>query len=170
MKFLSIFVLFISMSLIIACGNKAETTTETASDTPALTTETSGQQAAAPAGGSGAHYQCPSGHPEGNSNDKGTCPKCGAELAHNAAFHGAQPANGQTPQNAIQVDPSSVQGGGLQTGTPTAATPTPPPPAQNAAGEYHHICPKGCAGGAGSPGNCAKCGTALAHNDKYHAK
>ncbi|MBK8954152.1 MAG: hypothetical protein IPM34_01160 [Saprospiraceae bacterium] len=46
--------------------------------------------------------------------------------------------------------------------------PTTPEPAQNAKGVWHYTCPKGCEGGAGAQGNCAKCGTALAHNAAYH--
>lgn len=43
-------------------------------------------------------------------------------------------------------------------------------PAQNAAGTWHYTCPKGCAGGAGAASACAKCGTTLTHNAKYHPK
>lgn len=69
----------------------------------------------------------------------------------------------------------------VQTEAPAAApapeassTPVPVPapqtaePAQNAKGVWHYTCPKGCEGGAGAQGNCAKCGTALAHNAAYH--
>ena len=40
--------------------------------------------------------------------------------------------------------------------------------AQNAAGVWHYICIKGCAGGAGSAVNCGTCGGLLAHNQAYH--
>ena len=55
---------------------------------------------------------------------------------------------------------------------PNAATPNPatPEPAQNAEGVWHYTCGNGCAGGAGSVGNCATCGGTLAHNSAYHAK
>lgn len=41
-------------------------------------------------------------------------------------------------------------------------------PAQNSAGVWHYICPKGCPGGGGSATPCPKCGTLLAHNQAYH--
>ncbi|MFD0798125.1 hypothetical protein ACFQZJ_11695 [Maribacter chungangensis] len=43
-----------------------------------------------------------------------------------------------------------------------------PEPAQNAMGVWHYTCAQGCAGGAGSPINCATCGALLAHNQGYH--
>jgi hypothetical protein len=49
---------------------------------------------------------------------------------------------------------------------------TPPPtktdPPQNAQGIWHFTCPKGCKGGGGAAGPCAKCGATLAHNQAYH--
>ena len=53
---------------------------------------------------------------------------------------------------------------------PNAATPNPatPEPPQNAEGVWHYTCSKGCAGGAGATGNCATCGSPLAHNSAYH--
>jgi hypothetical protein len=42
-------------------------------------------------------------------------------------------------------------------------------PAQNAQGVWHFTCPKGCKGGAGANGPCAKCKTPLTHNVAYHA-
>lgn len=172
MKILSFFILCLGLALIISCGNKAETTNEASSQSNELsvTPPTDGMTTTGTApGGSVPHYQCPAGHVEGNADGQGKCPKCGADLVHNAAFHATQQNSGASPENAIQVNPTNQSGEGtIQLNTPTATTPTAPPPAQNAAGEFHHICPKGCAGGAGTPGNCAKCGTALVHNDKYH--
>jgi hypothetical protein len=52
------------------------------------------------------------------------------------------------------------------TAVPNVVNPTEPP--QNAKGIWHYTCSKGCAGGAGSAAPCAKCGTVLAHNTKYH--
>lgn len=51
-----------------------------------------------------------------------------------------------------------------------AATPNPATleTAQNAQGVWHYNCAKGCAGGAGAAGNCATCGSPLAHNTAYH--
>lgn len=65
-------------------------------------------------------------------------------------------------QNATPAAPAD---GTVQ--TPAVAPPT-QEPAQNAAGIWHYTCPKGCEGGAGTAGACAKCGTALAHNQGYH--
>ncbi|MBK7358340.1 MAG: hypothetical protein IPI45_10600 [Saprospiraceae bacterium] len=60
-------------------------------------------------------------------------------------------------------------------GTSGSTTITPPAPgtaepAQNAAGVWHFTCSKGCPGGAGTQGNCAKCGNPLTHNAAYHTK
>jgi hypothetical protein len=34
---------------------------------------------------------------------------------------------------------------------------------------WHYTCANGCEGGAGAAVACAKCGTLLAHNSRYHA-
>jgi hypothetical protein len=55
--------------------------------------------------------------------------------------------------------------------TPPDAAPAPAPgtePAQNAAGVWHYTCTNGCEGGAGTAIACAKCGTLLVHNSRYH--
>ncbi len=64
---------------------------------------------------------------------------------------------------AIQTSPDLTPVAG-----PDQATPPPTSPPQNAKGVWHYTCPKGCPGGSGSAGNCAKCGTALVHNAAYH--
>jgi hypothetical protein len=87
------------------------------------------------------HYICPNGCAGSGGDTQGTCPTCGTAYAHNAAYHG-QPA--QTPQQPQQSS------------------------AVNAAGVYHYTCPNGCAGGAGTAGACATCGSTLAHNQAYH--
>src|SRR3990170_2741285 len=77
---------------------------------------------------------------------------------------------GSSPQTPIQVDP--------QNATPPVTTinPVTTPPvaaagaAQNAKGDYHFTCPKGCPGGAGAQAKCAKCGADLAHNQAFHAQ
>ncbi|MDX1940989.1 MAG: hypothetical protein SFU99_10590 [Saprospiraceae bacterium] len=97
------------------------------------------------------HYICPnncqgSGGPQG-----GNCPVCGTAYQHNDAFH-----NQALQQN---TQPQQPQAQPFQNAAP---------PAQNAAGVYHYICSNGCAGGSGAAGNCATCGTALAHNQAYH--
>lgn len=69
-------------------------------------------------------------------------------------------ATAAPPAAAPAIDPAA-----------TMPPPTAPPtaePAQNAKGVWHYTCPKGCEGGAGAQGACAKCGTALAHNAAYH--
>ncbi len=50
----------------------------------------------------------------------------------------------------------------------TPSAPPQPEPAQNAKGVWHFTCSKGCPGGAGTKGNCAKCGNPLTHNQAYH--
>lgn len=61
------------------------------------------------------------------------------------------------------------------TPAPPAAQPAAPmqmpqtaEPAQNSAGVWHFICPKGCADGAGSAIACSHCGETLIHNQGYH--
>jgi hypothetical protein len=74
---------------------------------------------------------------------------------------------------AAPADPAATE----MPATPSAAASTdiqaaPPPastePAQNAKGVWHYICAKGCEGGAGAQGTCAKCGGPLQHNAAYH--
>lgn len=99
----------------------------------------------------GTHYLCPQKHPEGNSADKGTCPKCNSVLAHNQGFHVNQ--NSTTPNNGVITQPAS---------TPTTSGP-------NANGVFHYTCANGCIGGSGSAGNCTACGSALEHNQAFHS-
>jgi hypothetical protein len=69
------------------------------------------------------------------------------------------------PTPSIITDPTAIPG----VTAPGAATPAPKAePPQNAKGVWHYTCSKGCAGGGGSAAPCAKCGTVLAHNTKYH--
>ena len=95
------------------------------------------------------HYTCPNNCANGGGDAAGPCPVCGTEMVHNAAYHNQAASPATSP-------------------SPTPSTPVTPEPAQNAAGVWHYTCPSGCEGGAGSAGNCAKCGTALAHNSAYH--
>lgn len=143
---------------LAACGGQetnanSEGAGQAADPAPGLSTSPATANAPAPAGGTVFHYTCPQGH-EGGSNAQGNCAQCGAALVHNQAFHAQQP-QGSDPGNAITVNP-------------TNGTPATPPPAQNAAGVYHYTCPQGHEGGSGAQGNCAKCGTALVHNQAYH--
>jgi hypothetical protein len=98
------------------------------------------------------HFTCPNGHTPG-SDSAATCPVCGAELQHNQAFHAA-PAGAGTG-SGVPGQMQQVQ--------------AMPEPAQNSEGAWHYVCPKGHPGGAGEPMACATCGTALQHNDAYHA-
>jgi hypothetical protein len=66
------------------------------------------------------------------------------------------------------VNPTATGMPSMPSIDPTAAVPKPTEPPQNAKGIWHYTCSKGCAGGAGSAAPCAKCGTVLAHNTKYH--
>lgn len=111
------------------------------------------------------HYQCPNKCTGGIGDAKGPCPVCGTEMDHNQAFHAQTPTNLSTSE---ETSPSELL---LDPAAPNANTITPQTvtPAQNAAGVYHYICPKGHAGGSGSKGTCAECGAALEHNEAYHA-
>ncbi|MCB0666826.1 MAG: hypothetical protein KDC80_13420 [Saprospiraceae bacterium] len=109
------------------------------------------------------HYTCPNGC-AGGAGAAGKCTSCGADLAHNTAYHqsaNSQPAISQSGNDDPIVDFSNLQG--------TSSAPT-AEPAQNAAGVWHYTCPSGCAGGAGSAGKCANCGSDLAHNTAYHSQ
>lgn len=98
------------------------------------------------------HYTCPKGC-KGGGGAAAPCAKCGATLAHNAAYHPAAPAGDPTKTAANP------------TANPAAQKPEPP---QNKAGVWHYTCPDGCAGGGGAAAPCAKCGKTLAHNSVYH--
>jgi hypothetical protein len=102
------------------------------------------------------HFTCPKGC-TGGAGAAGNCATCGGALAHNQAYHGQ--TNSMPAMNPMTIQAPT---------TPATATPQQPEPAQNAAGVWHYTCAKGCAGGAGAPGNCATCGGALAHNQTYH--
>ncbi len=120
------------------------------------------------------HYICPKNCEGSGSGDPGACPVCGSELLHNDAFHnqGNNNTGGTTNLNNLN-GPQNPQ---IQQQQPaitpidmTAQQPSPEAtPAQNAAGVYHYICSRGCAGGSGTAGNCATCGNPLAHNAAYH--
>jgi hypothetical protein len=108
------------------------------------------------------HYICPNNCQGSGGASAGTCPVCGSEYSHNQAYHN-QPASGGNAglPSGLTLDPTS---GATSLPSPTAT----PEPAQNAAGVWHYTCSAGCTGGAGSAGNCASCGQALAHNAAYH--
>lgn len=67
--------------------------------------------------------------------------------------------------------PQPAPAAGIQSPLSNPAAPTLPnqnSAPQNAAGEWHYTCPNGHPG-AGAAGNCATCGTALVHNQAFHA-
>lgn len=165
-NFLIILLAFVVM-FAIACNNssKEDATTEAGTET----VESQDPNAAAINVSNEKHYTCPN-KCEGSGGDaKGTCPVCGAEYVHNAAYHSQNPgAEGTSPENPIQIDPNA--GATNQPAAPTSATPVEPPAAQNAAGEWHFACSKSCGGGGGSQGACPKCGAELVHNQAYHNK
>jgi len=96
----------------------------------------------------GPHYICPKNCVGGNGAAAGKCPVCESEMAHNQGFH-VGPNSTTTPQSNNITNPANSNG-------------------PNANGQYHYTCPKGCAGGSGSSGNCNTCSTTLAHNQAYH--
>lgn len=113
------------------------------------------------------HYACPNGHP--GSGTAGSCATCGAQLAHNQAYHAGEtntPNITTSPTTPGQPISPLIQQ--PQSNTPTINVPSSPGTATNSKGAYHYICPNGDAGGAGSAGNCAKCGAQLVHNQAYH--
>lgn len=166
---LLIITLFGAFFLIVACGNKKEdpTTEQTtlSPDAGIVAQDPSAVTASQTSGGTELHYKCPKNCEGGGGDAQGKCPVCGTELVHNQAFHSQAPATpGSSPQTPIQVTPTN------QTGDATAQQTAAPPAAQNAQGLWHFTCSKGCAGGAGVAGNCAKCGNPLAHNPAFHTQ
>lgn len=103
------------------------------------------------------HFTCPKGC-KGGGGAAGPCPKCGAALAHNQAYHegtNTTPAPATAANSNPQITVPTTQGAKVE-------------PPQNAKGVWHFTCPKGCSGGGGAAGPCGKCGATLAHNQAYH--
>ena len=142
--------------LSISCKRDGNTTSTDNASAPVNTTA----PAAAPNAGGVKHYICPNNCTGSGGDVAGNCPVCGTEYTHNDAFHN----QGSPTAPTIQAPQSP----GMQQPTVTPPTPAAAEPAQNAAGVWHWVCGKGCAGGSGSAGNCSKCGGALTHNDAYH--
>lgn len=173
MKNVAILFSFLTLLLVAACGSDSTSNTDTtgASGDAATGTLSGGANsptvmpaapdapmtAPAPAAATGGveHYVCPKGCKGGGGPAQANCPACGTAFVHNQAFHAQDPKNAASP---------------TQMPTPTPAPAGTPEPAQNAAGVWHYTCGKGCAGGAGAAGNCAKCGGPLSHNTAYHSK
>ena len=151
----------LSIAFAISCsGDKKKsdtsssdnTTTEITTPAAPATSTTTPPPAEPPQNAEGVwHFTCPNGC-EGGGGAVGPCPKCGATLAHNQAYHGSTSATTApvTSNPTTQITP------------PTAEPP------QNANGVWHFTCPNGCDGGGGAVGPCTKCGATLAHNQAYH--
>ncbi len=115
------------------------------------------------------HYICPNNCAGSGSAQAGTCPVCGTQYMHNAAFHNQPGAanNTQLPPSPVMTNPQPVTSQQVPQNQ-QVQTPITEEPAQNAAGVWHYVCSKGCEGGSGKRGFCAKCGAGLDHNPKYH--
>jgi hypothetical protein len=163
---LLIITLFGSFFLIVSCGNKKE---DPATDPSTISTmeaqDPSMTASTQTAGGTEFHYKCPNNCEGGGGSGQGKCPVCGTDMVHNPAFHSqqTQATPGSSPDAPIQVSPTTETGAEITQQTAQ-------PGAQNAAGVWHYTCSKGCEGGAGAAGNCAKCGNPLTHNSAFHAQ
>jgi hypothetical protein len=120
------------------------------------------------------HYLCANNCANSGSDNPGVCPVCGSNLAHNEAYHLPE-------QEALRANSGAAAGSPFESTPPgidfknqinnSGAQPLTPPsssPAQNSKGVWHYVCSAGCSGGAGTAGNCSKCGATLLHNDDYH--
>jgi hypothetical protein len=118
------------------------------------------------------HYICNDRCQGGHSENPGTCPVCGKQLAHNQAWHDAQ--NAQNAQMQQQNPSQANQFGPRANATPPQQQPTEQPqevdiPAGPDGIVHHYICTSRCAGGhAEAPGMCSVCGKQLAHNRAWH--
>ena len=185
LKFLSI---FIAIVLFISCqseNKQSEQESDLELDTPMdQPIQMDGMDPAAqpptsdvniPAGPDGVvhHYICTDKCSGGHSENPGTCPVCGKQLAHNQAWHDAQVQQPQQQQQPNQFGPRTDQP--TQPNQPTPPTPPSDQPAEVniPAGPdgivHHYICTSRCAGGVSEgPGVCSVCGKQLAHNKAWH--
>ncbi|MFP2995001.1 hypothetical protein ABN763_03780 [Spongiivirga sp. MCCC 1A20706] len=142
-----ILLLLVGFLLLIGCDNKSSKTVKLA-ETDISTEETPENISTV------AHYICSKACGAKGADGPGSCKICGAELAHNQAFHNKD-ADNNTPK--IE-NPSAVP-------LPSISNAS----AKNAKGEYHYKCPSGHEkGGAGAAGACSVCGVALVHNQAFH--
>lgn len=156
MKFGIPFLIALVAVFFMACGGEEKT--EDASTDTMSTPDNSIQQNTDPAGVNAGgnlsnvfHYTCPNNCEGSGGASAGTCPVCGSEYEHNAAFHSQN--SGATPNQPIELGDIQSQEA----------------PTQNASGAFHYACTKeGCDGGGSQAGNCPKCGSALAHNPGFH--
>ena len=139
MKYLSVFALLAFMTIISCKGDDSAAKNDARNSLNVPETVAPVTPAVQPSA-SVAHYICPNNCEGSGGAGAGNCPVCGTAYVHNQAFHNQPAGSTTTPANS----------------------------AQNAAGQYHYICSNGCAGGSGSQGNCATCGSALTHNQAFH--
>jgi len=147
MKFSTIIILTLIVSLFLACSNNERKPVTPQQPVPAAPTVSTPPAAAA---GGVQHYICPNNCQGSGGEVAGTCPSCGSAYVHNAAYHNQSGDAGAAGANPMIQQPQEQA------------------PAQNAAGIYHYTCSNGCAGGSGTAGTCAQCGGTLAHNQAYH--
>lgn len=157
MKFTYLLLIALVATLFVACKQDPKGTTNNgnaATTAPAATNVVY-------------HYICQNNCAGSGAMEAGTCPTCGVNYVHNAAFH-AQEGTGSNPSLNTLQGPQNPQFQQNPAATQTPQTPQAPEPAQNAAGVYHYTCSKGCSGGSGTGGVCATCGGPLSHNQAYH--
>lgn len=165
--------LFIVLAAAVGCGPKSNTVRDAARESlsvnqPPPTAPTAPvTQINSATASLVQHYICPNNCPGSGGPNPGTCPVCGSEYVHNQAYHDQQQA---TQATGGERELKTMTFEGNTTPDPNAPPPPPaePPPAQNAAGEWHYICPNGDEGGSAVAGTCPKCGSALVHNARYH--
>ena len=173
MKISQIFWLFLITGAltVVSCKDNKDAAAETPATTEGQVTAPGDAVVVDPAAGANTaatpangepHYKCSKPGCTGSGAAQGKCPVCGTDLVHNQAYHAKNQlaTPGTNPDNAIQVAPS---GNNAITQPVQQAEAV----AQNSKGEYHYTCPKGHPGAA-MAGNCAKCGEALTHNQKFH--
>jgi hypothetical protein len=162
--------LSIAMMGFIACGEEKRERPDVVKDIPSSSADQSAQNqnpgnastdlntnTNSNSSGDVQHYICPNDCEGSGGPSQGTCPVCGTDYVHNAAFH---EQGNQNPQNQINLE-GQDQLQNLQQSQQNNA------PAQKN-GEYHYVCSAGCSGGSGSAGTCSQCGASLEHNTAYH--
>lgn len=162
--------LSIAMMGFIACGEEKRERPDVVKDIPSSSADQSAQNqnpgnastdlntnTNSNPSGDVQHYICPNDCEGSGGPNQGTCPVCGTDYVHNAAFH---EQGNQNPQNQINLE-GQDQLQNLQQSQQNNA------PAQKN-GEYHYVCSAGCSGGSGSAGTCSQCGASLEHNTAYH--
>lgn len=166
----------IAMMGFIACGEDKRERPDVAKDVPSSSSDQSAPDqnpgnastdlntnTNSNSSGDVQHYICPNDCEGSGGPNQGTCPVCGTDYVHNAAFHEQGDQNSQNPQNQINMEGQDQ----LQDLQQSQQTQQNNAPAQKN-GEYHYVCSAGCSGGSGSAGTCSECGASLEHNTAYH--